>query len=131
MRFGVNLPNMSALSILDSGEVLATDLLWARSFRARAKGLLTKSPLERGQALVIEPAAQVHTFGLGYPIDVVFCDRSRRVKHIVRRMRPRRVTRWVWRARYAIELPAGSVPVTLEPGHHLTFGFNEGSRPAP
>ena len=122
---------MSALSILDSGEVLATDLRWARTPMARSKGLLRGEPLRPGQGLVIEPAAQVHSFGLAYPIDVVFCDRYGMVLHVVRTMRPRRVTRWVRGGRYAIELPAGTVPETVLPGQRLSFDLSEGSRPIP
>lgn len=41
-------------------------------------------------------------------IDVCFCDHEWRVLHVVPRMRPRRVTRWVGRARYAVEARPGS-----------------------
>lgn len=61
-----------------------------------------------GEALVIEPARQVHTFGMRYAIDVCFCDRAWNVLHIVSPLRPRRLTRWVLRARYAVETPAGA-----------------------
>ena len=122
---------MSALSILASGEVLATQVRWARTPSARAKGLLRGPPLRAGEAIVLEPAHQVHTFGLGYPIDVLFCDRSGKVLHIVRALRPRRVTRFVRGARYAIELPAGTIPDSLRTGDRLVLGFSEGSRPSP
>ena len=75
---------MSALSILGSGKVLATRIRWARTPSARARGLLRGPPLETGEAIVLEPATQVHTFGLGYPIDVLFCDRKGGVLHVVR-----------------------------------------------
>lgn len=122
---------MSTLSILDSGELLATRVRWARTPAARARGLLTGPPLESGEAIVLEPARQVHTFGLGYPIDVVFCDRAGRILHLVRAMRPRRVTRFVRGARYAIELPSGAVPAALRVGDALDLGFSRGSRPSP
>ena len=58
---------------------------------------------------MIEPARQVHSFGMRYPIDVCFCDARWRVLHVVTALRPRRITRWVMRARYAIEAPAGGL----------------------
>ena len=73
------------------------------------RGLLDAPPLGPGEALVIERARQVHTFGMRYPIDVCFCDRSWRVLHVVAAMRPRRVTRWVARARFAVEARAGEL----------------------
>jgi uncharacterized membrane protein (UPF0127 family) len=42
-----------------------------------------------------------------YPLDVIFCDGEWTVVHVVRAMPPARMTRWVRRARYAVELPAG------------------------
>jgi uncharacterized protein len=54
--------------------------------------------------LLLTGAKQVHTFGMRYPIDVVFCDASWNVVHVVHAMRPWRVTRWVFRARVTIEL---------------------------
>lgn len=62
---------------------------------------------------------QVHTFGMGYPIDVCFCDRDWRVLHVVRSMRPRRMTRWVLRARVAIEMRAGELS-GVRPGAQLS-----------
>lgn len=58
---------------------------------------------------MIEPARQVHTFGMRHPIDVCFCDRSWRVLHVVPALRPRRLTRWVAGARYAMEMRAGEL----------------------
>jgi uncharacterized membrane protein (UPF0127 family) len=39
-----------------------------------------------------------------YAIDVIFCDRYETVVHVVRDMKPRRVTKWVPHARVAFEL---------------------------
>ena len=72
------------------------------------RGLLGR-PLTEGQALVIPGAHQVHTFGMRFAIDVLFCDEDWVVRHRVARMAPRRITRWVGRARYAIEFPRGTV----------------------
>lgn len=88
--------------------VVADRVRWARSPAERARGLLG-APLGPGEALVIEPARQVHTFGMRYAIDVCFCDRAWRVLHVVGPMRPRRITRWVFRARYAVEVAAGAL----------------------
>lgn len=88
-----------------TGEVLAGRVRWAGSARERRRGLLDGPPLERDECLVI-PSFQVHTFGMTYPIDVVFCSRRWIVKRVVRDMRPGRIS-GPSVARYAIELPAG------------------------
>lgn len=55
---------------------------------------------------MIPGAFQVHTFGMSYPIDVVFCSRAWIVKRVVTNMKPGRISRPSV-ARYAVELTAG------------------------
>jgi uncharacterized membrane protein (UPF0127 family) len=86
----------------------------------RARGLLAGAPLGPGEALVIDGARQVHTFGMRYEMDVCFCDRDWRVLHVVVSLRPRRVTRWVVRARYAVEMRAGALR-GVRPGDQLSL----------
>jgi uncharacterized membrane protein (UPF0127 family) len=71
------------------------------------RGLLKVAPLEQGQALVIPRARQVHTFGMAYAIDVIFCDAQWTVRHVARVLQPGKITKWVRGGYYAIELPAG------------------------
>jgi uncharacterized protein len=105
-----------------SGRIIADRVTWARSFRERSKGLIGRPSLRNGEALVIERGAQIHTWRMTYPIDVVFCDRSWVVRHIVRSMRPRRMTRLVLGSRYVIELPAEAVADEVEKGTRLSVG---------
>ncbi|MDQ4125111.1 MAG: DUF192 domain-containing protein [Actinomycetota bacterium] len=100
--------------------MIAERVRWARAPAERARGLLGAPELRPGEALVIEPARQVHTFGMRYAIDVCFCDAGWRVLHVVAPLRPRRVTRWARRARYAIEAPAGAL-TGVEPGDQLSL----------
>ena len=72
------------------------------------RGLLGGSGLASGEALLLSPCKQVHTFGMRVPIDVVFSDRTWRVTHVVRAMKPGRVSKVDWKARFAIELSAGA-----------------------
>lgn len=99
------------------GLVVANTLLETRSIRDRIRGLIGR-PLRTGEALRIAPCRQVHTFGMREPIDVVFCDGGFRVVHVVREMRPRRVSPVRWDARSVIELRAGAARAVL-PGDVL------------
>lgn len=83
------------------------------------RGLIGREELKPGEALVIDRARQVHTWGMRVPIDVVFCGADWSVRHLVRAMPPRRISRWVARARYAVELPSGTLPPDLVPGSVL------------
>lgn len=104
----------------ESAFVLANDARWARSLKERRQGLIGSPPLKPGQALIIDATFQVHTFQMDFPIDVVFCDKNWVVRHMVRSMVPRRVSRLVPSARYAIELPAGTIPTGFERRAQLT-----------
>jgi hypothetical protein len=108
----------SELRHVSSGAVLAKELRWARGAAERIRGLIGRD-LPDGAALVIEPARQVHTFGMRRSIDVVFCDRDWVVVHVVRHLRPARITRWVYKARRVVELPSGTVPPEVTVGDAL------------
>jgi uncharacterized membrane protein (UPF0127 family) len=104
-----------------SGHVLADRARWATTAADKRRGLIGSPPLLPGEGLIIDRAFQVHTFGMGFSIDVVFCNKRWIVKHVVRSMSPRRVSKLVPGARYALELPAGTVPLDLERGDGLTY----------
>jgi uncharacterized membrane protein (UPF0127 family) len=57
----------------------------------RARGLLARAPLERGQALWIEPCNNVHTVGMTYALDLAFLDAHGVIKKMVRDVKPLRV----------------------------------------
>ena len=77
----------------------------AVTHRGRARGLMGREAFEG--VLVLRPCRQVHTFGMRFPIDVAFCDRYGFVLHATTLV-PRRASRAVWRAYFAIEAPAGA-----------------------
>ncbi len=64
------------------------------------------SPLAADEGLLLRPCRQVHTFGMRFSIDAVFCDGDG-VVVAVQTLRPRSVSRLVRRARYCVELAAG------------------------
>jgi uncharacterized membrane protein (UPF0127 family) len=84
--------------VLASAEVAVTG-------KSRRRGLRGRDHLDG--VLVLRPCRQVHTFGMKFPIDVVFCDREGFVLH-VSRLRPDRVSRYVLRAYFAIEAADGA-----------------------
>jgi uncharacterized membrane protein (UPF0127 family) len=79
----------------------------AESFVSRALGLLVGAPLGPAEALLIEPCSSIHTFGMRYPIDVVFLDRDARVVRVFSQVRAGRI-RFAPGARAALELRAGA-----------------------
>jgi uncharacterized protein len=94
------------------GAIVAVNVLAADTPRSRRIGLLRHKNLEPGEGLWIYPTQAIHTFGMRFPIDVVFLDRRLRVKRVYHGLRPFRLTSFVWGARSALELASGSLANT-------------------
>jgi uncharacterized membrane protein (UPF0127 family) len=88
------------------GTVVADQILVANTFLKRLQGLLGKAPLTIGRGLVIRPCNSVHTFGMGYSIDVLFVDDRHRIIRIIAAMPPRRLAAALGSS-YVVELAAG------------------------
>ncbi|MEO6468414.1 MAG: DUF192 domain-containing protein [Acidimicrobiia bacterium] len=74
--------------------------------RGRARGLLGRDGIDG--VMVLRPCRNVHTVGMRFPIDVAFCDREGRVLRTCS-LAPRRISRFVWRAAFALEAEAGAL----------------------
>ncbi len=86
--------------LVEHGSVAAN--LWTR-----LRGLLGRPPLQAGEGLLLRGEKAIHTVGMGYPIDVLFLDRSGRVVHLYHSMPPLRASPFVRRAEDILELPPG------------------------
>ncbi len=87
----------------------------------RRTGLLKHKSLPAGEGLWIAPCEGVHTFGMKFPIDVVFLDKKRKVLKIRAEM-PRARISFCLRAYSVLELPAGTAAATgTVPGDQLEF----------
>jgi uncharacterized membrane protein (UPF0127 family) len=63
----------------------------ATTIRARLLGLALLRELPRGHALLIPHCRSVHTFGMRFPVDIVFLDERGAVLHVDRQVPRRRV----------------------------------------
>lgn len=107
---------------LTRGTELADRAREARSFVSRTVGLLGRSSLEPGEALVLEPCSSVHTAFMRFSIDVVYVDRDGAVVKVSPSLRPFRVSGMLRGGRSAIELPSGTVASTgTAVGDELSF----------
>ena len=87
----------------------------------RRKGLLGRNSLPAGEGLWIIPCEAVHTFGMKFPIDLVYIDRKKRVKKIRSGVPPWRVSACL-SAHSVVELASGTVEMTqTRPGDRLEF----------
>jgi len=104
------------------GSELASRALAADSFWLRLKGLLGRSSLAPGEALLLEPCSSVHTAFMRFPIDVVYVDRSGLVKKVVSDLKPFRWSAVLRGGHSVVELPSGTAAATdTVAGDQLTF----------
>lgn len=104
---------------LSSGVILAAEITVAKSFAGRLRGLLGRKGLPAGEALIIKPCCQIHTFFMRFAIDVIFLDRQRRVLKVVENMPPWRISGLVPEACLVVELPGGVLKNRVYPGEIL------------
>jgi len=91
--------------------VLADAAEVADTSATRRHGLLGRDNLPNGQALWIVPCESVHTWGMRFPIDVLYLDRKKRVRKLRKAMVPWRVSMCLL-AHSVLELPAGVIEQT-------------------
>src|SRR6202049_3441617 len=88
--------------------VVATSAEVARTSSERRRGLLGRSGLPGGSALIIARCNAIHTIGMQFAIDVAFVDAHGCVRKIVSRLQPCRIAISP-SARVTIEFAAGEL----------------------
>ena len=87
----------------------------------RRKGLLGRSGLPAGEGLWIVPCESVHTFGMKFPIDLVYVGRNKKVKKVRSGVPPWRLSACL-SAYSVLELASGTIYRTqTRPGDTLEF----------
>ncbi|MCC6293976.1 MAG: DUF192 domain-containing protein [Bryobacterales bacterium] len=100
--------------------MVADRALLANTSETRRRGLLRHERLDDGEGLLITPCEGVHTFGMKFPIDVLYLTKQRVVLKIRAEM-PRRRISFCLRAHSVLELPAGMAARTrTEAGDQLS-----------
>lgn len=103
------------------GQVLADRADIADTSAKRRTGLLKHKGLEPGEGLWIAPCEGVHTFGMKFPIDVLFLSKKKKVLKARPDMVKRRIA-FSFRAYSVLELPAGTLAQTgTAAGDQLEF----------
>ncbi len=105
--------------ISKSGRELYADILIADTPWSRLVGLMFRREPKGAEGILLVPGNAIHTCFMRYPIDVVFLDGANRIVKIVRGLKPWRQTWIYFKARKALEVPAGKVPADLKEGDVL------------
>lgn len=89
-------------------DVLISQVAVTQTVLERLRGLLGRPPLQPDQGMWLESCNSIHTFFMGYPLDVVFIDRQQKVCHQVSALKPWRFS-GSFRATSVLELAAGEI----------------------
>ena len=92
--------------------VPARNARYASSFGERLCGLIGKRFSPAMDGMVFDRCNAIHTFFMGYPIDVIFADEKYRVLKTVPAFPPWRPFLACKKAFYVIELPCGTINTT-------------------
>ncbi len=112
------------LQVWDANEqrLVGAEIALADTFGTRLKGLLGRKNLQPGQGLLINPCSSIHSIGMKFAFDAVFLDRDQMVIRVAENVAPNRVGPVVPKAKYTLELPAGTVRATgMAVGHRLVW----------
>jgi uncharacterized membrane protein (UPF0127 family) len=93
---------------LRNARVLASRIETAFDSPTRRKGLLGRSSLAEGDALIIAPCNSIHTFFMRFPLDAAFVARDGAIVRLSHMVSPWRI-RLALSAFAVVELPAGTL----------------------
>ncbi len=97
---------------MDTGLVIADRVTVATTRSERRRGLLGRSHLESGEALLIAPCNGVHMFFMKFPIDILALDKNGVVVDAVSDLKPWRIRLPRSGSHSVLELPAGTLVKT-------------------
>jgi uncharacterized membrane protein (UPF0127 family) len=81
----------------------------ARTHWERTLGLLGKVALDDTEGLLLQGTRAIHTFGMQFPIDVIYLDEVNRVLCAVSTLPPNRIGPWQRGVHSVLELRAGRI----------------------
>ena len=81
----------------------------ADHFLSRILGWIGKAKVDPETALWVKPCWGIHTYGMNFPVDVVFLAKNSNVLSVVPNLPKNRVSPFVFSARSVLVLPAHSI----------------------
>ena len=100
---------MPCVILVRTGSILA-DRVSVATGAAGARGLLGRDGMEPGEGLHLAsaPFGAMHSIGMRFPFDALYLDRRRRVRRVLRAVRPGRLCPWDIATASVLELAAGA-----------------------
>lgn len=76
----------------------------------RTRGLLGYEELPPGKLILLPRCNLIHTFGMRFPLDIIFIDRHNTIRKVVRNVKPGRFVWGGWATRQTLEAQSGWLP---------------------
>jgi len=92
-----------------TNKTLAKDVVVAKTFSQRSKGLLGKDYFPEEKTMWIKRCQSIHTFFMKFSLDVVFVNKDLVVTHTLYDLKPWRVTPYYISAASVFEFSSGSL----------------------
>jgi uncharacterized membrane protein (UPF0127 family) len=74
------------------------------------------------EGMLFEPGGSIHTFGMSFPIDVLFLDKSGVILNCKKNVAPNRICIAPMKTRYVVEMPSNTLSLhELENGQKLRW----------
>ncbi len=90
-------------------KIVGINIVMAQTFFTRLKGLMFHKSLKAGEGLLLRPCNMIHTFGMRFPLDVVFLSEEYEVLEIIENIKPNKMAPMIKEAVITLELPVGTV----------------------
>ena len=94
------------------GTVVGSRVALADTWWGRARGYLGRKRPADGEGILLVPCNGIHTWGMTFPLDVLFLDAGGRVLESARHVQPWKSPLRVQRASYVLEVPVGTIDAT-------------------
>jgi uncharacterized membrane protein (UPF0127 family) len=99
---------------------LSLGVIPADTILARLKGLIGKLRLKLDEGLWVVPSQGVHTFGVLFPLDLIYLDETYRVIHVIEHFPRFRIAPLRTQAASVLELPTHTIYSSqTQPGDQL------------
>lgn len=98
--------NRVSMQFTGAAGAQTVDVLVAGSMLERMRGLLGREALRQREGMLLQSCRLIHTYGMRYPIDVVYLSRAGKVLKVTEALVPRRMS-GALRADSVLEMAAG------------------------
>jgi hypothetical protein len=114
---------MEAFQVINkmTDNVLASPVYCASTYWQRMKGLLGRDAMDETEGLYIPRCSSIHTFFMKFSIDIVFVDKTGKVKKVINTLKPYRLAFGSPGSFGVLELPCNTIFNACRPGDQLVF----------